>query len=315
MLKSGDAVLVAVSGGPDSVFLLHALQSLRSKLKLGRFSVCNLDHGLRGDESKEDSRFAKNMCGDLGVEFLHKTVDLRTKRSNKLSTEELARETRYKFFKDAATKTGASVIATGHTLDDQAETILMRLVKGSSLRGMAGIAPVREEGLIRFIRPLIELEKDEIIRYLDARDISYRTDRTNLEPIYFRNVVRREIIPFLERYNPRLKRVLSNLSEHLREDFEFIDREKSRASERMTDTSGTKTGVELKDIIQQPKAIQKEILRDLLDRAGGEVKSLSFRHWKEMEALIKHKDKGSSVDLPGGVRITRTARTLELYLI
>lgn len=315
MLKAGDVVLAAVSGGPDSVFLLHALCSLRRKLKLGNVFVCNLDHGIRGDESKEDSRFVKKMCGDLGMEFFHKTIDLRAKRLKELSTEELAREERYKFFKEAASKANASVIATGHTLDDQAETILMRLVKGASLRGMAGIAPVREEGVLRFIRPLIELEKDEIIRYLDAGNISYRTDRTNLEPIYFRNVVRREIIPFLERYNPRLKRSLFNLAEHLREDFEFIDKEKSRACQKITDIAGTKAEVGLRDIIQQPKAIQKEILRDLLEKAGGEVKKLSFRHWKEMEALIKHKDKGSSVDLPGGVRITRTAKTLELYLI
>ncbi|MDD5137024.1 MAG: ATP-binding protein, partial [Candidatus Omnitrophica bacterium] len=201
-----------------------------------------------------------------------------------------------------------TVIATGHTLDDQAETILIRLIKGASLKGMAGIAPVRDEVACRIIRPIIELEKGEVKRYLDKANIPYRIDRTNEEPIYFRNIVRSEIIPFLERYNPRLKRVLSNLAGHLREDFEFIAKEKSRAMKGMKSSiQGGAVGLELKTIVVQPRALQKEILRDLLERSGGTVKKLSFRHWKELENLIKLKKKGKSVDLPGGIRAERTS--------
>ncbi len=303
MLWPGDSVLVAISGGPDSVFLLHALNHLKSKLKIKKLVVCNLDHGLRGAESRTDSLFVKTLSKELGLEFVHKKVDLNKSRIKNLSTEEVAREARYEFFRDAAKKTYANIIATGHTLDDQAETILMRLVKGSSLKGIVGISPMREDGALRIIRPLIELEKGEIARYLDAEKIPYRIDRTNLEPIYFRNVVRSQIIPFLENYNPRLKRVLFNLAEHLREDFEFI-----RDAKRKVMGGGPE--IRLKDIVVQPIAIQKEVLRDALEKSGGEIKKLSFRHWKEMESLIKYKRKGSSVDLPGGIRVSRTDKVL-----
>lgn len=314
MLKSGDAVLAAVSGGPDSVFLLHVLNRLKKKLNIKNIVVANLDHGLRGEESKEDSRFVKKLSKGLGSEFIHKKINLKKIKNKKLSTEEVAREERYKFFKEAAKSSGASVIATGHTLDDQAETVLMRFVKGSSMKGIVGVLPVREENGFKIVRPIIGLEKREIKEYLDAAGIPYRIDHTNLEPIYFRNVVRNEIIPFLERYNPRLKRVLSNLAEHAREDFEFIKEAKSGFQKQISRGKG---GVELKlkDIVIQPKALQKEILRDALDKIGGEVKKLTFRHWKEMENFIKYKRKGSSLDLPGGVRLTRTAEALVFYLL
>lgn len=312
MLKIGDTVLVAVSGGPDSIFLLKALAHLEKKLGLRKLVVCNLDHGIRGKESEEDSTFVKKIAEDLDLGFIHKRIDLSHKKSKDLSMEEIAREERYGFFKDASATAKANVIATGHTLDDQAETILMRLIKGSSLKGIVGISPVRMEGGIKIIRPLFDLEKSEIEKYLDERGMAYRIDSSNTQPIYFRNVVRREIMPFLEKYNPRLKRVLSNLAEHLREDFEFIREAKRRVKGQ---GSGVKEGVieiRLKDIIIQPKALQKEILRDALDKVGGEVKRLSFRHWKELEQLILHKRRGNSLDLPGDIRITRTASSLVL---
>ena len=232
-----------------------------------------------------------------------------------MSMEELAREERYKFFYDAARKTGAGVVATGHTLDDQAETVLMRLIKGSSLKGIVGIAPVRKKGSLSFIRPLLEIEKEEISRYLDERGIEYRIDRTNLEPVYFRNVVRRDIIPFLERYNPRLKRALFNLAGHLREDFQFIEEGRAKARKMIATSRPGSVEVMLKDIVVQPKALQKEVLRDSLEKAGGIIKKLSFKHWKEVEGLIKYKRKGKALDLPGGIRVTRTGRSLEFNRI
>jgi len=307
MFKPGDTVLAAVSGGPDSVFLLHALKNLKNKLKLKKIAVCNLDHGLRADESKEDSTFVKKLAAELGFEFIHKTIDLKKIARKGISTEEAAREERYKFFQEAATKTGADVLATGHTLDDQAETILMRFIKGAALKGIVGIAPVKEFGGLKVIRPLIELEKSEILSYLDDSGIGYRIDRTNAEPIYFRNVVRSQILPFLEKYNPKLKRSLFNLAEHLREDFDFIERAKSSIKGNRSDPDATLVEIRLKDIAVQPGALQKEIFRDLMEDAGGEVKRLSFRHWKELEALIRQKSSGNSVDLPGGVRVTRFA--------
>ena len=309
MLKPNDTVLIAVSGGQDSMFLLQAMNYLKTKLKLKKLVVCNLDHGIRGKESAEDSLFVKTRTEDLNLGFIHKKIDLSKKRSKDLSMEEAARKERYEFFNEAALSAGANVAATGHTLDDQAETILMRIIKGASLKGIIGISPVREERGIRVIRPLFELEKGEIEKYLDERGLEYRIDSTNKEPLYFRNVVRKEILPFLEKYNPRLKRALCTLAEHLREDFEFIRESKEALRHKPREVDGV-LEIKLKDLIVQPKALQKEVLRDALDKIGGEVKRLSFRHWKEAEQLIARKRKGSSLDLPGDIRITRTAASI-----
>jgi tRNA(Ile)-lysidine synthase len=308
MLKPSDKVLVAVSGGPDSVFLLHILNYLNKKLKLGGIFVANLDHGIRGKESREDSDFVKRLSGDLGLHFIHKKADLK-KGPRGFSTEELARKARYAFFAEAAKKTGATILATGHNLDDQAETVLMRVIKGSSLKGMAGVLPVRMEGTLKVIRPLIELEKREMIDYLDSNNIRYKLDSTNFEPLYFRNVVRSEIIPFLEKYNPRLKRVIFNLAEHLREDLEFIEEHKAKAAKNISHGQGG-ASIRLRDIVVQPKALQKELLRDCLSASGGDLKKLTFRHWKDMENFLKHNRKGSSLDLPGPVRLSRTSDML-----
>lgn len=312
MFKAGDTVLVAVSGGPDSIFLLKALDFLQKKLKLKKIIVCNLDHGIRGKESSEDSYFVRKLAEEHGLGFIHKKINVPDQKPKELSIEEAAREERYKFFSAAAKAVKADVIATGHTMDDQAETILMRIIKGASLKGIIGISPSRAVGSIRVVRPLFDLEKKEIEDYLDERSIAYRIDSSNLDPIYFRNTVRKEILPYLEKYNPRLRRVLCSLAEHLREDYEFIQEAKENAIRNTQYARRNVSNVEikLKDLIVQPKALQKEILRDLLERSGGEVKRLSFRHWKELERLIAHKGKGSSLDLPGDIRITRTSSFL-----
>jgi tRNA(Ile)-lysidine synthase len=310
LLKPGDLVLVACSGGPDSVFLLNALVRLGNKLRLKNISVCNLDHGLRGKESRADSLFVKKLAKEFGLEFIHKKVNLKSSKTSGLSTEELARKARYAFFKDAAQKARANVLVTGHTLDDQAETVLMRIIKGASLKGLVGIAPLRNEGELRIARPLIELEKNDIVAYLDSLGIRYRIDHTNLQPIYFRNIVRNEIIPLLEKYNPRLKHVLFNLAAGLREDFEFIQDARSGVQGMIAVTKNGAVMVDLKDLVLQPRTIQKEILRDCLIKAGGEVKKLSFRHWKEVEALVGRKGKGNSVHLPGGISAARSEKAI-----
>lgn len=311
MVAPGETVLAAVSGGPDSMFLLHALSALKNKLKIKELSVCHLDHGLRGDASASDAEFVKRLAQDAGMDYYQKKVDLAGARSRKLSTEELAREARYVFYAECAARSGASAVATGHTLDDQAETVIMRIVKGASLKGVVGIPPVRHSGGIKFVRPLLEIEKPNIVAYLDGKGIGYRIDRTNLKNIYFRNVVRSEILPFLAKYNPRIKRALSNFAEHLREDFEFIDSRRGEASGIIgAEGRNGEVSVQLKDLVVQPRALQKEILRDALEKAGGDVKRLSFRHWKDAESFIREKRSGSSMDLPGGIRITRTGQAL-----
>ncbi len=304
MLKAGDRVAIGVSGGPDSIFLLDALCSLKDKLGIEVFA-CNLDHAVRGRASHADSRFVVNRAARLGIACFHKRLHgSRTDRSRKLSPEELLREKRYTFFGEAARKFRANIVATGHTLDDQAETVIMRVIQGSTIKGLAGIPPVMKRGGITVIRPLIDITKDEILGSLSKNKISYRVDRSNFEEHFLRNAVRRKILPYLAKYNPRIRRSLALMAESLREDREFIEGEKKKRRP-LLNKDGRRVAIKLKDIVIQPKTLQRELIRDALMQSKANIKKLTYRHWKEMDELLRHKRKGHSLDLPGGIMIKR----------
>lgn len=304
MLNPGELVLAGVSGGPDSVFLLEALFYLKDRLEID-IAVANVDHAIRGRESSRDSSFVAKKAKELGLRYLHKKLRLPQKElSGELSTEELLREKRYAFFKEAAKNVKACALATGHTLDDQAETVLMRVVKGATIKGLAGIPPVGSVDGMRVIRPLIELEKKEILAFLGANRIPYRIDKTNLKEDYFRNTVRNKILPYLEEYNPRIKRTLCLMAESLRDDREFIENEKQKRK-RLKKSPGC-VELNIKDIVVQPKSLRREILRDAVIETGANVKKLTFRHWRDMDDFLRFNRRGQSLDLPGGVIMKRS---------
>ncbi|MFH1593783.1 MAG: tRNA lysidine(34) synthetase TilS [Candidatus Omnitrophota bacterium] len=306
MFKAGERVLVGVSGGPDSVCLLHVLSDLEEKLGIHLF-VAHLDHGMRGKDSREDAKFVKDLADKMRVRSILGRIS-KSRADSKLSPEENLRMSRYSFFARAAREVRAGVIVTAHTLDDQAETVLMRIIKGASLKGVVGIHPVRIEGKLRLVRPLVEIEKVSVLEYLKERGIPYRIDRTNAEDKFFRNKIRNRVLPYLGKLNPRIKRALFNLAESLREDFEFIELEKRR---RMSIKRGKRSqNLLLKDLLLQPKAMQKELVRETLKLLGANIKKLSYRHWKDVDTLLRKKAKGKSIDLPGKVRVVKEARFL-----
>lgn len=307
MLKRGDRVLVGVSGGPDSVFLLYILSGLRAKLGI-TLRVAHLDHGIRGRSSRGDALFVKKLSKKMGLKSVFKKLDLKNLKS-KLSTEELLREKRYDFFEKTAFKFRFNTVATAHTLDDQAETVMMRLIKGASLKGAVGIHPVRNEKKLKFIRPLFEIEKKEILGFLKKEKAAFRLDRTNTDERFLRNKVRIKVLPYLAKINPRVKRSLFNLAESLREDFEFIRNEKERRK-KIIENGGYFFYIDLRDIFLQPRAMRKEIVREALCLSGGNVKKLTYRHWKDIDDFIKMKQKGKSMDLPGRVQMVKTCDRL-----
>jgi len=300
MLAKGDRVLAAVSGGADSVCLLKALFCLRRELGI-EIVVANMDHCLRGSESEAESFFVKKLAHELGLELRHKKVKVRSGGDRGSSLEEKARQKRYAFLKQAASRSGCNVIATGHTMDDQAETVLMRIIYGSSLAGISGIYPARDEGGYTLVRPLIRTARKEILQFLKNDRQPFVEDSSNRDLKYVRNRVRHRILPYLEKYNPRLKRSLSNLSDTLREDFIFLAAERKKAA----GAGGGAFSVEIKDLVLQPKAIRKEVLKALFTRAGGRLKKLTHRHWMDMDYFIRTSEKGRSLDLPGGIRIAK----------
>jgi tRNA(Ile)-lysidine synthase len=305
MLDKGDRVLVAVSGGADSVCLLKVLLDINKTSKAGIIAA-NLDHCLRKKESAEDSMFVKNLCKKLKAKLVHKKIDVKKHGAKGLSVEERAREMRYKFLHKAAGDNKCNVIATGHTLDDQAETVLMRLIYGTSIAGVSGIPPVRNEKDIRVIRPLIRIEKKDILHFLKTSKLKHCEDSTNQDLKFLRNNIRHKIFPFLEKYNPRLKRSLANFADAIREDFLFIESEKKKRIKEHKSKKKTLVSIEIKDIILQPKALRREILKELFKQAGGNIKKLTYRHWMDMDYFLRTAQKGKSLDLPGNVKLKKS---------
>jgi len=309
MIAPNDSVLVCVSGGPDSVFLLKALLYLKKEFNLS-LSVAHLDHGLRGVESRGDAQFVRKLAKEHNLPFYLKNI--RLKRCKGLSTEEAARAVRYEFFRYASKKAGASKIATAHNTDDQAETVLMRIIKGTSLNGLAGIPPVREEGASAYIRPLFETEKKDILKFLSDNKIAYRIDRTNKENIYFRNVIRNEVLPYLERFNPRIRQALCGLGENIAEAKAFLD--ESKFLRRSGISSGNDgQGLDIKHLITYPSALRKEILKDTLLLCGVHMKKLTSIHWKEITRLIESMPNNKTLQLPGKVEVKKIGNRLYFY--
>ena len=228
MLDKGDRVLVALSGGPDSVCLLQVLEELRPKFSLNLY-VAHFNHKLR-PEAVEDEEFAEKTAARKGLGFISSSADVRSYAAEeKLSIEDAARRLRYEFLLRSAKTIGAEKVAVGHNADDQAETILMRLIRGSGPHGLAGIPPVRRLGGAegpQIIRPLLEVWRSDIMRYLRAHKLQYRIDETNESPEYLRNRIRLQLLPSLENeYNPQIKQRLAGAASALAIENDFMETE------------------------------------------------------------------------------------------
>ncbi len=218
MIRPGEKILVAVSGGPDSVCLLDMLVELGYAVEVGHF-----DHQTRNGESAGDAAFVEALANRLSLPFHFGTAPVEEEAdASPLSFEEYARQTRYAFLLQTARDRKCAVVATGHHADDQAETVLMRVLRGAAPSGLAGIPPVRGEGGVRIVRPLLACTRAEVLAYVEARDIAYRTDCSNAQTRHVRNRIRHELMPRLsDEYNPRVRQALVRLAnlEHVENDF------------------------------------------------------------------------------------------------
>lgn len=300
MIKRGDKVLVGVSGGPDSVALLLILNQLKKKLGIKIF-VAHLNHGLRA-EAKREELFVRKLSAKLALLVLAK----RTKIKRAGSLEEDARRVRYDFFQQAAQISGANKIALAHTKDDQAETVLMRLLRGAGLSGLGAIPKARNLGPYKIIRPLMEVSKSDIIKFLNKRRQKYFIDKTNLEDVYFRNRVRNRLLPELEKYNKNIKELLSNTADNLSLDYEFL---KIEAAKRLNSLIKRKTKscikLKLPDLRKEHVSIQRMIIRLSIERLIGGTRRLTYKHWQEIEALINDIPNGSIVNLPNSLSVKK----------
>jgi len=218
ILDRGDKILVAVSGGPDSTALLHILSLMKSHLDL-RLSVAHINHGLRGEEARLDEEFVRRMSGRFGLSFHSEKLDIQSSRRKGESIEEWARRERRHFLLHIMDRTGCDSIATGHTLDDQAETVIFRIISGTGPTGFTGIKARSGP----FIHPLLRIGRESILTFLKERNIPYRMDETNSDVSIPRNGIRHTVLPRLESLNRRYREHISNLSSIIEEENEILD--------------------------------------------------------------------------------------------
>lgn len=260
LIESGDRVVVGFSGGPDSVFLVEMLLKLKEKIEFNIVLV-HINHLLRGVEAQRDEDFSIEYGKSRGLEVFTRKIDITSLGKEKgLSLEEAGREGRYGFYNEILEKTKSNKIALAHNKDDQIETFLFRLSRGTGLSGLEGIASKRG----RYIRPISEIYKRDIVEYLDKNRIAYCIDSTNLENEFTRNSIRLDLIPFIEsRYNPKFKDKVFSLIEEIRENNQFIQKEIEKfAHEEM---------LKIDEILKFPKNIRGKILSRYIYKHGLEV--------------------------------------------
>jgi len=305
-MLSEENVLVALSGGPDSVFLLYVLNNLKEELKLDLHTLY-INHGLRPEETPLEIESCKKLCETLKVPFITKSVDVKSFAKEKsMNKQEAARELRYKVFEETAFETKANKIALGHNADDQAETLLMRLLRGSGPIGLSGIPPVRG----RCIRPLIEIERQEIDRYIQEEKIDFVVDSSNLRRDYLRNKIRFSIIPMMKEVNPNIIETLSRTAAIFREEERHFDIIVVKTLMRLI---SRKSDSRIELFLFPLEAMDKVILRRVLRRAIDETKGLrriNFIHVEDIIDLIKTGKAGDRLYLPKGIRVIKDYSTL-----
>ena len=301
MLSGGQTVVAAVSGGADSVVMIHLLLELSEELGL-RIIAAHMDHGLRGEESRRDHDFVKGLAKRLGLEFVSKRLKKGELKGLGGSPQEAARVKRYAFFSDVALKYKAQRVALGHTSDDQAETVIMRLLKGSSLSGLSGIPPVR--GV--FVRPLIQTSRASVEEHAREQGIAFVTDSTNLTVKYLRNRVRLELIPKLAKeYNPSIKETLARTALVLSSDDDFIEKAAIKAfGAALIEQRAGIVVLDRGKLKRMHRALSARVFLASVHSLGveGELGSL---HVDAFFGIMNGRRPNASISLPGGAGARR----------
>ncbi len=278
MLAGGETVLVAVSGGADSVALLHLLRTLAPAWRLA-LHVLHVDHQLRPD-SAADARFVRDLGARLGVPVEVATVEVATRGS----LEAAARQARYAALDACADRIGADRIAVGHTADDQAETVLMRLIEGTGARGLAGIPPVRG----RVIRPLLECRRAVLVEELGRAGLPWVEDETNRDPKFLRNRIRHELLPLLAgSYSPGIAGALARAAARVREAVEALERVAARELERLSVVGDAAVILPLGELRALPRQVAAEVLRQAAGRLGSKAPLRAWAHRGLRRVLVE----------------------------
>lgn len=314
MLEKNDSVLVGVSGGTDSTALIYILNeiALLFSLKLG---IAHLNHSLRGNDSDNDARFVVSVSEKLHLPcFIEKTDVIKYKTENRLSIEEAGRRLRYAFFENIAQREGFNKIALGHTSDDNAELILMYLIRGSGPLGISGIPPVR--GVFKtnllIIRPFIKTARSDIIKYISAKRLTYVVDKSNMDLKYLRNRIRHNLIPELkENYNPKIVETINRLALIMRSENEWMENElKSILNKNSLFVENDRIVLSVSGMKALHPAAKRRITRSAIERVKGNLRRIGYSHIELAADQLASDSDSWSLDLPDRIRITRIGKEL-----
>jgi tRNA(Ile)-lysidine synthase len=311
MFTAGDSVLVAVSGGPDSVTLAHVMHTLAAEYSL-RIAFAHLNHRLRGRESDRDAEFVAAYARQLEVPIYSEKKDVHAfQRSRHLSLEEAARKIRYEFYNAVAAKYGYSKIALGHHSEDNAELVLMNLLRGSGPLGLSGIAPVRDE---KIVRPLIHLNRSEIMDYIAGNSLQYVTDASNTDLRFRRNKIRHHLIPELkDSYNPRIVETLSRLGTIMRAEEQWLeDALKSVFNRCVSVKTSDEISLSIPRLGNQVRAAQRRLIRKAILAVKKDLRRITLLHVDAVLALIETGPVAGSLNLPGDIRVQKKATELTI---
>ncbi len=305
LISNRDRVLAAVSGGPDSVALLSVLVNLKDTLGIERISVIHFDHRLRGDESDGDREFVRALARTAGLDFHCGSADVRAfARSRKISVEMAARECRRSFFTGTAAELNAGKIALGHTADDQAEEVILRILRGTGPSGIQGMSPATSEGIIR---PLLFATRHAVLEYLQELGMEYRNDSTNFAPSCQRNFLRLKIFPLLrEAFHPQIARTIARCADLAREEESlWASQIRTLWGDICLELSESRCALDFGLMKQLHPALARRMLRLAIDKVKGDLSGVGLVHLKPLMELVSSGKTGKSIRIPGGIEATR----------
>jgi tRNA(Ile)-lysidine synthase len=314
LLPADGRLLLAVSGGPDSTALLLILARLAKNLRLS-LGAAHFDHGLRGaDAAQREAAFVRDLAGSLGVPFFAGAGDVRAlAKTRHLSLEAAARHARYEYLASVAEREGYGAVATGHTAADQAETVLLHLVRGAGLDGLAGMSPRTSWPIsgtdLALLRPLLALSRQQTLAYCAAAGVTPLEDETNVSPQFHRNRVRHELLPLLRQLNPGIDDALVRLADAAAEDVAYL---RSVASEALLSPATGASGLSLRLLREWPASPRRHALRLAFAAVAGDAQELVQRHLQALERLVLAGRTGDQLDLPRGVNAILHRDALEL---
>ena len=302
-------LVVAVSGGPDSVALLHALLKFREKGYL-QLHVAHLDHDFRGEVAVEDARFVAELANNLGLPSTVEKIDpMGYKRKMKIASfEELARELRYNFLARVARDTGGTAVALGHTADDLAETVMMRIMRGSGIRGLRGMSEfstwVSRDGSesVALFRPMLEVTKEDMVAYCRSHGIAFRDDPGNVLNRFTRNRIRHKLLPELRRYNPKIREALTRLSRSAELGTDYLEKAVSEVWPSVAKRSGYSITLGKSALASMHPFLRRSMFMRAYQELAGDARRLETVHIDAMENLVNG-GSGKALDLPRGLQL------------